>query len=984
MTPSEVTFRLGHTVATWGGVNRDAQPGNIPPHQFRDLVNVRFRPNGIGNRGGKRKWNPDSQLDGCPTGIFPAESTPRNYTTRLVTHGGRDVSENSNSQLSLFADGLEELEAPVDPLGYASEGLTYTPGVGAGGAGGVFAIGYGFIGADIGGQAARRLRINVAGDIEGVDTYDPDPGNDSGWVGPSVAFDGTDFALTSQDTNGITVRARVYQDPAGAAVAERTVNSADNGFRPMWLVVDTTLALLVCPLEAGAIHYRNTSAAWASAALPIGASALRNTCNAGCSVSGTVYFIGREIGGAYAIIAFDGAACSTVHTVNGAPGTYGCVANHDGILYYGYRVGGVTGIGKRSQAGVFTDAIKTFTTTREVYGLVSSNGRLWALLGDQLWSSEFPEEPDSWVLEATDTSAFVDGAAQPIASGPPSTTVAQDNYVTTNAPAVYRNTPGSRLFEGLAIPAGVDSYEGARCDSVEFNFRRIFVGQFSRGLLATPGKVLVTLGITAPTVAPVLAAVGGGTIPAGNHIWYYSWVHIEDGVDIHESDLSPGSNTLTLTGTQQRQWTLPVVGAEDRVTHYRLYVSIDGAIPVFVEDVAYPAGGPTHTEDISDYGATPPVDADGNLLNARGVPPYARFCTKWKNRVAYGPDPDLPYRFWLSEPDEPESVGPLNYFDLTDRESLTLLKSAGDDLACAGAHVFYTLTGYDELDFFFHKVSSAIGCINYFAAAVINEILWFPGQLGVWNYVPGGAFRYMMEKDVSSEWETQYAASPSLFENSIAINDRVEHVYMLMLRYGEAPRDRRWIGSYRDIDPAMGGQGPMRWSFDECDRASSTLGILLNANSLRYEVYSGACDGWIRKENQYDDDDDDGDTGLKTMRIERPHFLPKRAKGSNLDGAKLLKLTVFMESERNAWTIQIRCGDEKAYLAAEPTKSYPVRASAATRVGRSLVPKSSHTFTPQVVGKGWILRYIAPRALGMVYTGEWYAHTGGSSGRPRQ
>jgi hypothetical protein len=553
----------------------------------------------------------------------------------------------------------------------------------------------------------------------------------------------------------------------------------------------------------------------------------------------------------------------------------------------------------------------------------------------------------------------------------------------TNAPQIYSHAPGSADYDQIGVP-DVQLYPSRRPSFVTYEDLKFIVGPYQRGVVIAPaiaeptGDAAYLLGITAPTVAPVLAATGSGT-QTGNQIGYYSYVHKDNGVDIHESDLSPGSNTVSFTGAEERTWTLPGTGEEARVTHYRLYVSIDGEVPVFVADVA--VGTTTVSENTTDYGDPPPVDEDGNLLNERGVPPYTRWCVKWHDRVWYGPDATNPYRFWYSMQGEGESVGPLNFIDLRDRESLTNLRGVGDDLACQGAHCTYQLVGYDESDFRMKKVSDKIGCISFFAATIIAETMWFPAQQAMYQYIPGGAIRNMLADDLNTKWSEDYKANPNVFENSIAINDKEESLYLLLLSYPTSPRSRFWVGHYLDIDPSNGGGGPMRWTFDYEGRAISTLGHLLDVGSMRESAYSASCDGYIRKRNDYENDDDDGDTYGKLLTLETPHFLPEAGKGPTGNGWLFQELHAYVKSEEKPWTIEVRVGEDDAWQARDPAWSRVVKASGSSIIGRRRVPQSGHHFPILRSGKGLIIKITQLRARGFSYDGVGFRYAPGLGAR---
>jgi hypothetical protein len=333
---------------------------------------------------------------------------------------------------------------------------------------------------------------------------------------------------------------------------------------------------------------------------------------------------------------------------------------------------------------------------------------------------------------------------------------------------------------------------------------------------------------------------------------------------------------------------------------------------------------------------------------------------------------------------EPESVGPLNFFDLRDREAITSMGEVGNELGLWGAHSLYGLVGYDESDFQMAKVSDNVGCLSHFANVQINEKRWFPAQLGVFTYSGGGVLQYMMGHDLRQRWKDDYEANTYGFENSIAINDKEELIYLLCINYSEIPRSRYWVGSYTDIDPAMGGSGPMRWTFDQEGRQVTTLGVLYDAGSLRESIYSGACDSYMRKRNDYENDDDDGDSLLKTMEFETSHFMPIREKGMATASNILNTLVLWLKSEVKAWTVSVYSGEDNAYLAARPSWTLPVRAGAATQAGRARVPKMSETGSPNVTGQGWLVRVVIPRAKGIIYSGIELMWTDGGPARPRR
>ncbi len=979
-------FRLGHQISTLGGVRRDCQPGAIPPNQFRDAINVRFSGGGISERGGQSKLNVNQVLEGCITGIIPGDAIPVNYSEQVMFVSEFDISvPGTDSTYSTYDPSFGFL-TPAD-IGIAMDRavfLQYAEGDLSGGAGGALIAGSGHRTADVAfsGPAVREDLFNQ--DAASFNFFGG--GGDSDNTGALALFNGHYYGIYSQDTNGDVTRHVVKAGFAPWATGTSAdivrvvsfVTETDVTDRSPWLVNFKGENLLVAALEKEAIHAMSADGVWRRYPLPTACTLNDRTPYHAVEYDGNLYFTGYGPGLGGLLYRFDGS--EVVPETEITSEDYQPVAVFHGVLYYMS--------GSNTRGGFDGDAhdagVHTFGGGVNVVQLLVGYESLFALRVDTL---EFAQNPaGDWTVAATEPGAFVSGANYiTLDSGTDSTTVLPE-LVVTNFPRIYSHEPGGQVWDSIGVPSN-QTYPNRRPSWITYEDRRIIVGPYERGVLVTPGGASVLLGITAPAVAPVLTSAGGGSL-TGNMIGYFSWVHKENGVDIHESDLSPGSNTLTLSGTQQRDWTWSDGAAEPRVTHTRLYVSVDGALPRFVMDL--PVGTETVTEDTAAaaLGDTPPVDADGNLANARGVPPYAQFVEKYHDRAVYGPDPDAPYRFWLSEIGEPESVGPLSYFDLRDREGLTCLKRAGDDLVTAGAHVLYNFTGYDENDFQMHKVSDSVGILCHFACIAINEILWFPAQLGIFNYIPGGVIRYMLGDDLRTWWKDEYKNFPSLFERSVAINDKEESVYKFLLVYPTLPGSRYLVGHYTDIDPSMGGVGPMRWTFDYRNRRDSIVGVLLDPGTLREQVYAGTCDGYLRRENDYTNADDDADGYGKRLTLETAHFLPKSGQGSSassgVDGAFLQLLSLYVQSEEKAWDLEVRVGQDNAYLSQHPAYQRRVRASAKTIAGRRRVQQTGHQFTPMVSGAGWIIKISQLNAIGFTYAGLSFQWEQGFGAGPRR
>jgi hypothetical protein len=420
------------------------------------------------------------------------------------------------------------------------------------------------------------------------------------------------------------------------------------------------------------------------------------------------------------------------------------------------------------------------------------------------------------------------------------------------------------------------------------------------------------------------------------------------------------------------------------VTHVVLFASVDGALPK--EVVELPISTTSHTENTATgaLGDPPPVDSDGNLKQARGIPPYTRFVVKYHHRAWYGGDPAHPARWWYSELNEFESVGSLNYVEHLETEAVVGGGAAGDHLVSFGQTVSYGIQGWDESDIRVYKLSPSIGLTSHFGIVNINEILWFPSELGVYVYISGAGFRPLMHRDLQSNWRDAYAASPAAFEDCAAADDRGQRLFRLLVPYSSAPKARYYVAHYQSFDPSVGeGVSFPDWTFDLRDRDDYAVGNLRPFGKRRTDLHVGSGDGYVRLENVQPNDDDDGDSYQKLMEWDGPHYLPTSQAGDDNEGSEFNELTLFLVSETSDWTIEGRAGDDSAYLATTPAWTKTVRASGKTVGNKTYVAKTSHHLRPTgLSGKGVIFRVKIPKARAVEYRGLALGWGNGQQSRP--
>jgi hypothetical protein len=170
-------------------------------------------------------------------------------------------------------------------------------------------------------------------------------------------------------------------------------------------------------------------------------------------------------------------------------------------------------------------------------------------------------------------------------------TILFDSENVTNSPDLITDLPRFHPLEFARAPNGY-VYIASGLDSV-FKWDGV-------------NRELLTVGVIAPTVAPVIAATGAGDI-TGRYRAYLRFVDADGNV----SNLSPVSNTLTADSNSTIVYTNVQAPTEDKVVRRQLLRNTTGQFLVFYVDV--------DTTDLSSstFSST---NTDANLRNLTAVP----------------------------------------------------------------------------------------------------------------------------------------------------------------------------------------------------------------------------------------------------------------------------------------------------------------------------------------------------------------------------
>lgn len=542
---------------------------------------------------------------------------------------------------------------------------------------------------------------------------------------------------------------------------------------------------------------------------------------------------------------------------------------------------------------------------------------------------------------------------------------------------------GATDFTTVTVPSTVTGTPLRPC-FLAYRRRFYVLGIFSPNVVVTEDRQVFPMGIHAPIAAPTLANSGTGL--TGSYIGYITFVHKDPtgSYVIHESNLSAASSTLSLTNGGRSWSNLPTTSIDSRVTHKRGYVSVGGAVPRLAWEREL-GTVTTVTETVSDSvlsTSTPaPVDSDSDLTHGRGAPPFFQFGAIWRDRLwGVGSPGDILH---FSELFEPESFA----LDATKKfiHKNTLRTKGGESILglfpfedglliqCVGCE--YVLTGYGPTTFEMHRVSS-VTAISHHGNANCFGALVYPtaNGLGFRTAPAEGQFRNLMARNYIDQWATDYAAEPLPFETSQGVYNPRSGEYILLTNPATAPKTKCYVIPARQVveegqlDPPL-----MKWIQT---RETTCVGLWSAAGAKQPTVVFGGQDGYVRKLDATDGDDD-SDTYGKDVTITHKHLFFGDQGGDDNHGRRFNHIDVFCKTENQAATVSLYPGDDDASSGATP-HSRQIDASAAS----GYVAKTSHRLgLNTVAGKGVTVKITADSPVGFEYRGFGIEYTEGGQTR---
>lgn len=563
---------------------------------------------------------------------------------------------------------------------------------------------------------------------------------------------------------------------------------------------------------------------------------------------------------------------------------------------------------------------------------------------------------------------------------------------------VYLKPDGTTVTSEITIPGGINVLD-RKPQILTYRRRTYIVGQFSRLMMRDEHGLFRAGGVKAPVTVPALADGSDSGGSTGIAIGYQTFVVKAAGKKIAESNPGAATNSLDMAGTG-RAWTgLDTAPQDPHVTHTRGYVSVDGEAPALAWERPYPFPS-TVNENIltAALGEVLPVRTapDGTIAldrYARGVPPYTQWVEKYHDAFFYAGDPLHPERIYPSRLYEPEAVNStpitvygrteLPWLSTTDGMPVTGIKRQGEDLIVGTLRGIDVVNGYSHGDYTIRRISDYWGVLSHFSMRRCGPLssLFFAAPQGPTLY-NAGAFKFI-GGPIETWWRDNFLLYPEVFANCYGAEDRFWRAYKLLLpQYGPGtPYSLYLVCDYNSAEA-----GEPTWVFDRRARNDQCQGELItDAATSRsyYDLFTGSCDGYVRKDNVESDADDDGDTYQKKMTITTPHRFLGGQEGDDTHGRQYVGLDLFLKHENQDATISMWAGDDDAPSAVAPQWSETSPATAVPSGDRPLVKQTSEHHVPSdLSGKGVTLRVEVTAPVEVEFRGWAVEHIPGEQSRP--
>jgi hypothetical protein len=403
----------------------------------------------------------------------------------------------------------------------------------------------------------------------------------------------------------------------------------------------------------------------------------------------------------------------------------------------------------------------------------------------------------------------------------------------------------------LTLPSGVTMVDTRPARFATLAGTVVVVNAVSKNVAinaATLAARLLT--IDGPSAAPTVAAATSSGSFFGSYRFAYTYAITSGDTVLSESPFSPIAGPLVLQNRQVAMSAVTVSGTSG-VNARIIYMTTNNGETYFEVERIEDNTTTSVTFDGSDYDLGLLAEASSHAENPPGHDTTDRFriITAWKDRLFASPDDD-PDDVWFSGNREVSSWG--DVFTVPpageDQYGVTAFMARRDELVLAKRRRLWKLVGDTPEDYEQVSIDPAVGAMVQEGCIVIEDVCYFLGENGFYEYGPAGV-RNLSRENVHPWFTSDDFFNRAKFANAFCKYNALYDTIELHLAAAGSTDIDRWVTYHR---------GSQQWFGPHKTGAfTPTAGATMDDTNGFNRPVIGSSAGFIYAEN-YSTASDDG------------------------------------------------------------------------------------------------------------------------------
>lgn len=363
--------------------------------------------------------------------------------------------------------------------------------------------------------------------------------------------------------------------------------------------------------------------------------------------------------------------------------------------------------------------------------------------------------------------------------------------------SLYKIDPTSGVATALTLPSGVTLSTTKKPRFAVLNQWVIIVNSPSKNLAIDPEGTVRVLVPKAPTAA-MNVAVGAGTGYTGTRQFKQSFiVNDSDGNLLMESPLSPASQTLVMANQDAALTRIAI--SEDSISARRIYTTSSLGTQYYqIVDLDGNVGTSINT-NLADASLTL-LPVVSTVLNSPpgtlGGGPKLKNIVAWKNRLwGVSDDPSLVDTVYYTDDGKVYAWA----YNLTaypkgnDAEGVIAFAPRRDQLGLLKRNGLWQIAGTSNANFTLTQIAvGKAGCIAPDSVVIINDMAYWLGRDGIYEWGPGGV-KSISDELVDSWFKTDTYFNRSRFQYAFSRYNPMQDQLEVHIAAAGSSSEDRWV-----------------------------------------------------------------------------------------------------------------------------------------------------------------------------------------------